>query len=37
MQRNGLMDSRVRFDVCAINGARLSYFRNAFDGTGMGY
>ena len=37
MHRYGLMDSRVRFDVCAINGARISYFKNAFDGTGMGY
>ena len=37
MHRNGLLDSRVRFDVCAIYRSRISYFKNAFDATGMGY
>ncbi len=37
MQKNGLMDSRVRFDVCAIYKTQIDYFKNAFDATGMGY
>ncbi|MCR4621437.1 MAG: YraN family protein [Clostridiales bacterium] len=37
MKQHGLLDSRVRFDVCAIYKTQISYFRNAFDATGMGY
>ncbi|MBQ9408640.1 MAG: YraN family protein [Clostridia bacterium] len=34
LKQNGLLDSRIRFDVAAICGQEIKYIRAAFDGTG---
>ena len=35
MKTNGLLNSRVRFDVAAVLGDEITYIKNAFDTTSM--